>query len=67
MNNAVYGQTLMDVTKFSDFELVDSQTRYHWLQRKYNRIQNEIIYSQCKKCQELDAARGAAEHSPCHD
>ena len=59
MNNAVYGQTLMDVTKFSDFELVNSQTRYHWLQRKYYRIRNEIIYSQCKKCQERD--------SLCHD
>jgi len=29
MNNAVYVQTLMDVTKFHDFELVNSQTRYH--------------------------------------
>ena len=29
MNNAVYGQTLMDATKFGVFELVKSQTRYN--------------------------------------
>ena len=56
MNNAVYGQTLMDVTKFSNFEMVNSQERYKWLQRKYFLIKNVILYSQCKKCQELDEA-----------
>ena len=56
MNNAAYGQTLMDVTKFSNFEMVNSQERYKWLQRKYFLIKNVILYSQCKKCQKLDEA-----------
>jgi len=59
MNNAVYGQTLMDVTKFSDFEFVNTQARNNWLQTKYYRILYEILYSQCKKCQKYN--------SPCHD
>ena len=56
MNNAVYGQTLMDVTKFGDFEMVISQERYKWLNRKYFLIKKVILYSQCKKCQELDSS-----------
>ena len=56
MNNAVYGQTLMDVTKFSNFEMVTSQERYKWLQRKYFLIKKVILYSECKKCKELDGS-----------
>ena len=66
MNNAVYEQTFMDVTKFSNFELVNSPPRCNWLQRKYYMILNEILYSQCKKCQTFDTAMGsAAMHTPC--
>ena len=58
MNNALYRQALMDVTKFGDFEMVVSEKRYKWLNRKYFLIKKVILilYSQCKKCQELDSS-----------
>lgn len=41
MNDAVYRQTLMDVTKLGNFELMSDQRRYHWVQRKPCMIKNE--------------------------
>ena len=49
MNNTVYGQTLLDITKFSDFELV----KVDIIGFKGNITGYEMklyTYSQCKKC-----------------
>ncbi len=52
MNNSVYGQTLMDVTRFSNFELVTTKKRYDWLNRKPHLIKNEPWVFPCTHCNE---------------
>lgn len=50
MNNSVYGQTLMDVTKFTDFEYSNSRKKYQFTHRKQGKVGNEIPFYICVNC-----------------
>jgi hypothetical protein len=63
MNNSVYGQTLMDVTKFVNFELIHTPKRLEWKQRKPQFIKRQHAYRSCTNCQLRDTEIHAA--TPC--
>jgi hypothetical protein len=65
MNNSVYGQTLMDVTKFLDFEFVNTQKRYKALHRKPHLIKNEPFIFPCSNCDDNNPAKDCSEEQNC--
>ena len=54
MNNAVYGQTLMDVSKFVDFKIYTDKTKYLKKYRKPWKIKNVPWWFSCENCSQLN-------------
>ena len=65
LNNSVYGQCLMDVTKFVDFDLITSKEKYEWRLRKPYLIKNEPWTFRCKNCQDTDSDKECTEEDSC--
>jgi hypothetical protein len=65
MNNSVYGQTLMDVTKFLDFEFVNTQKRYKALHRKPHLIKNEPFVFPCSNCDDNNPEADCSKDQNC--
>jgi len=66
MNNAVYGQTLMDVTRFVEFELVTCKDRYKTLLREPWLIKNEPWQFPCDNCKDpLNECGSCSENVNC--
>lgn len=55
MINAVYGKSLQNLTKYGDYEIVNS-SRYNKLLRKPHLLKNEICLKRCQECQLLGPA-----------
>ena len=61
-NNAIYGKTIQDVTKYRNYEIVNHE-RYSKLLRQPHLLQQEIALKQCDNCKQL----GSAEYGKCQD
>ena len=64
-NNSVYGQTLMDVTKFVDFELVTSPKQYKNRLRKPYLIKSEPYLFPCTNHQQYPMANSCSTEQSC--